>query len=102
MTFGSDTSYFNLQRSSTRSLQERSLDIGRALKSVNLIQSSVDCRENIEPGADAGGERTRCAPPPPPPPAKIGKNMIFWRKIVIFHTKHPKNVLASLRSAKFC
>jgi hypothetical protein len=23
--------------------------------------------------------------------AKIGKNMIFWRKIVIFHTKYPKN-----------
>ena len=43
-----DTSYFNLQRSSTRSLQERSLDIGRALKSVNLIQSSVDCRANVE------------------------------------------------------
>jgi hypothetical protein len=24
-------------------------------------------------------------------PHKIGKNMIFWRKIVIFHTKYPKN-----------
>ena len=22
---------------------------------------------------------------------KIGKNKIFWRKIVIFHTKYPKN-----------
>jgi hypothetical protein len=32
---------------------------------------------------------------------KIGKNMIFWRKIVIFHTKYPKNVRASLRSAQF-
>jgi hypothetical protein len=30
-----------------RSLQERSLD-GRALKSVNLIQSSLDCRANVE------------------------------------------------------
>jgi hypothetical protein len=30
-----------------RSLQERSLDIGRALKSVNLIQSSPDCRANV-------------------------------------------------------
>ena len=29
-------------------LQERSLDIGRALKSVNLIQSSLDCRANVE------------------------------------------------------
>jgi hypothetical protein len=28
---------------------------------------------------------------------KIGKNMIFWRKIVIFHTKYPKNFRASLR-----
>jgi hypothetical protein len=34
-------------------------------------------------------------------PPKIGKNMIFWRKIVIFHTKYPKNVRASLRSAQF-
>jgi len=31
-----------------RSLQERSLDIGRALKSVNLVQSSLDCRANVE------------------------------------------------------
>ena len=46
--FGSDTSYSNLQRSSTRSLQERSLDIGRLLKSVNLIQSSLDYRANVE------------------------------------------------------
>ena len=30
-----------------------------------------------------GGGRTRNAPP------KIGRNMIFWRKIVIFHTKYP-------------
>ena len=35
------------------------------------------------------------------PLPKIGKNMIFWRKIVIFHTKYPKNVRASLRSAQF-
>ena len=44
------------------------------------------------PGADSGGGG---APP------KIRKNMIFWRKIVIFHTKYPKNVRASLRSAQF-
>ena len=31
-----------------RTLQERSLDIGRVLKSVNLIQSSLDCRANVE------------------------------------------------------
>ena len=29
-------------------LQERSLDIGRAFKSVNLIQTSLDCRANVE------------------------------------------------------
>jgi hypothetical protein len=45
---------------------------------------------------DPGGGCTRRAPPP-----KIGKNMIFWRKIVIFHTKFPKNVRVSLRSVQF-
>jgi hypothetical protein len=30
-----------------------------------------------------------------------GKKLIFWRKIVIFHTKYPKNFRASLRSALF-
>jgi hypothetical protein len=44
-------------------------------------------------GADSGVGR--------PPPPKIRKNIIFWRKIVIFHTKYPKNVRASLRSAQF-
>jgi hypothetical protein len=33
---------------------------------------------------------------PGAPPPKIGKNMIFWREIVIFHTKYPKNFRASL------
>jgi hypothetical protein len=33
-------------------------------------------------------------------PPKIGKNMIFWRKIVIFHTKYPNNFSASLRNWK--
>jgi hypothetical protein len=42
-----------------------------------------------------GGGHTRRVPP------KIGKNMIFWRKIVIFHTKYPTNFRASLRSAQF-
>jgi hypothetical protein len=40
-------------------------------------------------------------PDPPPPPPEIGKNMIFWRKIVIFHTKYPKNVRITLRSVQF-
>jgi hypothetical protein len=34
------------------------------------------------------------------PPSAIGKNKIFWRKIVIFHTKYPKNFRAFLRSAQ--
>jgi hypothetical protein len=34
-------------------------------------------------------------------PPKIGKNIIFWRKIVIFHTKYPQNFRAFLRSAQF-
>ena len=48
------------------------------------------------PGADPVGEH-----PVPPSPRKIGKNMIFLRKIVIFHTKYPNNFRASLRSAQF-
>ena len=34
-------------------------------------------------------------------PPKIGKNMICWRKIVIFHTKYPNKFRVSLRSAQF-
>jgi hypothetical protein len=49
----------------------------------------------LYPGADQGG-----APGAPPLP-KIGKNMIFWRKIVIFHTKYPQNFRSFLRSAQF-
>jgi hypothetical protein len=45
-------------------------------------------------GADPGG-----APVALPP--KIGKDMIFLRKMVIFHTKYPNNFRASLRSAQF-
>ena len=45
-----------------------------------------------------GGSKGRGAPGAPP---KIGKNMIFLRKIVIFHTKYPNIFRASLRSARF-
>jgi hypothetical protein len=34
-------------------------------------------------------------------PLKLEKNMIFWRKIVIFHTEYPKYFGASLCSAQF-
>jgi hypothetical protein len=43
----------------------------------------------IEQGRIQGAHQA-CAPP------KIGKNMIFGRKIVIFHTKYLKNIRASL------
>jgi hypothetical protein len=42
-----------------------------------------------------GGSRGGGAQPAPLPPLKIGKNMIF------FHTKYPKNIRVSLRSAQF-
>ena len=45
-------------------------------------------------GADPGGGAPGARPP------KIGKNMIFLRKIVNFHTKYPKNFRASLRNWK--
>ena len=52
------------------------------------------------PYAGADPEGGAPGAPPPPPPPKIGKKKIFWRKIVIFHTKYPKNVRASLRSTQ--
>jgi hypothetical protein len=42
-----------------------------------------------------GGAHPARAPP------KIGKNMIVWRQIVIFHTKYPKTFRASPRTAQF-
>jgi hypothetical protein len=50
-----------------------------------IIDNRADPRE---------GWRTRRAP------LKLEKNLIFWRQIVIFHTKYPKNVHASLRNWK--
>ena len=50
------------------------------------------CQGRIQGGG--GG-----APDAPPPP-KIVKKKIVLRKIVIFHTKYPKNFRASLRSAQ--
>ena len=46
-------------------------------------------------GADPEGGAPGAHPPP-----KIGKNKIFWRKIVIFYTKYPKIFRASLRNWK--
>jgi hypothetical protein len=46
-------------------------------------------------GRIQGGEAHPARAPP-----KFGKNKIFWRKIVIFHTKYPNNFRASLRKWK--
>ena len=51
------------------------------------LQNRISSQGRIQGGGGAPG-----APPPP----KIGKNAIFWRKIVIFHTKYPKNFRATL------
>ena len=45
-------------------------------------------------GADPEGGAPGARPP------KIGKNKIFLRKIVIFHTKYPTSFRASLRNWK--
>ena len=45
-------------------------------------------------GGGGGGHRARS-------PTKIGKDIIFLRKMVIFHTKYPNIFRASLRSAQF-
>jgi hypothetical protein len=47
-----------------------------------------------------GGSRRGRTQRAPPPPLKLEKCDFFWGKIVIFHTKYPKNVRASLCSAQ--
>ena len=54
------------------------------------------CVSQLQGRIQGGGEAHPARPTP-----KIGKNMIFLRKIMIFHTKYPKIVRASLRSASF-
>ena len=54
-------------------------------------------RGTISQGGIQGEAEPVHAPPPPP---KIGKKYDFWRKIVIFHTKYPKNVRTTLRNWK--
>jgi hypothetical protein len=50
----------------------------------------------IEKTSSTGADPEGGAPGARPP--KIGKNMIFWRKIVIFHTKYPKVHPPNLKS----
>jgi hypothetical protein len=47
-----------------------------------------------------GGSRGRRGGATGAHPLKIGKNMIFWRKIVIFQTNYTNNFRASLRNWK--
>jgi hypothetical protein len=61
------------------------------LSTIQIISIVLPIQWRIQGGGAAPGAR----------PPKIGKNMIFWSKIVIFHTKYPKNFPASLRSAQF-
>ena len=57
----------------------------------------IQYQGRIQGGGGGGGGGAHPARAPP----KIGKNMIFWRKIFIFHTKYPKIFRASLRQAQF-
>ena len=59
-----------------------------------MILQPATPKSGEDPGGGGGG-RTRRAPP------KIGKYMICLRKMVIFHTKYPKNVRASLARRNF-
>ena len=52
-----------------------------------LIPLIINLHSHLSGADPGGGGRTRRAPP-----LKLEKNMIFWRKIVIFHTKYPKNL----------
>ena len=51
-------------------------------------------------GLDVNQGRIQKGAHPARAPPKIEKNMILWRKIVIFHTKYPKNVRAPFRNWK--
>ena len=57
-----------------------------------MILQHATPKSRADPGGGGGGGAL---------PPKIGKDMIFLRKMVIFHTKYPKIFRASLRSAQF-
>ena len=70
---------------------------------ISSILKTVQFSTNMSITAGVDPEGTHPAPPPPSPsPLKLGGGYDFFlRKIVIFHSKYPKNVRASLRSARF-
>ena len=69
---------------------------GQEILSMKMHTSRDDNSGEFQTQGRIQGGGTHPARAPP----KIGKNMIFWRKIVIFHTKYPNNFRASLRSAQ--
>ena len=76
----------------------RSNEFYRSRWPTNYLYPPNQTIPSFEPrGGSRGGGRTRRPPPPP----KIRKHIIFLRKIVIFHTKYPRNFRASLCSAQF-
>ena len=64
---------------------------------MGYLTNSAHAIPGADPSRGGGGGGAH----PARAPSKIGNNMICWRKIVIFHTKYPKNFRASLRSAQF-
>ena len=67
----------------------------RFIEVKRTITSGEKVIKTLMSGVDPEGAHPSRAP------LKLEKKMIFWRKIVIFHTKYPKNFRASLRSARF-
>ena len=64
---------------------------------IIIIDGIVTCS-----GAELRGESRGSAPgAPTPTPLKLEKQMICWRKIVIFYTKYPNIFRASLHSVQF-
>ena len=85
-------SFWNIRRTV---LQFYKFDEKRAITPRWVIRFTQLCFQGqIQEGAHPA--RTN-----PPPPLKLEKNIIFWLKIMIFHTKYPKKFCASLRSAQF-
>jgi hypothetical protein len=69
-----------------------SRDLTMNFRSYSVHVNHVLHIPGADPARGASGAR---------PPLKLEKIWFFWRKIVIFHTKYPKNFRASLRSAHF-
>ena len=65
-----------------------------SMKDFDYSRKKLSYFFNGSPGVDPGGAPGAC-------PLKLEKNMIFCRKIVIFHTKYPNKFRATLRSAQF-